>query len=131
MALGTTAVIVICAVSGLGVGGLGFLAGRATAPNEVEQVEGLVRAQSEQLEGLGQTLAEVQVAASRPVTLDAETRAALAQTPPQCVAALGGDPLGLACSWATCLQYGQSSAQRPECRAIEAAYLASVQPAEP
>jgi len=37
----------------------------------------------------------------------------------QCRTDAGGDPLGVQCQWATCLQYGQSSAQRPECRAVE------------
>ena len=28
-----------------------------------------------------------------------------------------------ACAWATCIQYGQSSAQRPECREVESAMV--------
>ena len=123
--MGVGLVITLVALSALGVGGLGFVAGRATAPGDAEElaeVRGLVEAQ-------GATLAELAEAASRPVVIDAEIREALAETPPQCRS--GQDPAGLACAWATCLQYGQSSANRPECRAIEAAYLSSMaQPAE-
>jgi len=123
--VGVGLVITLVALSALGVGGLGFVAGRATAPGDAEElaeVRGLVEAQ-------GATLAELAEAASRPVVIDAEIREALAETPPQCRS--GQDPTGLACAWATCLQYGQSSANRPECRTIEAAYLSSMaQPAE-
>jgi len=100
--------------------GAGFGAGRATAPGDAEElaeVRGLVEAQ-------GAAIERVAEAASRPVVIDAEIRETLAETPPQCRS--GQDPAGLACAWATCLQYGQSSAQRPECRAVEAAYLASM-----
>jgi len=100
--------------------GAGFGVGRATAPGDAEElaeVRGLVEAQ-------GAAIERVAEAASRPVVIDAEIRETLAETPPQCRS--GQDPAGLACAWATCLQYGQSSAQRPECRAVEAAYLASM-----
>tara|TARA_B100000424_G_C22515996_1_gene296797 strand:+ start:90 stop:476 length:387 start_codon:yes stop_codon:yes gene_type:complete len=69
----------------------------------------------------GQT--ELLTAASQPVILDASIREDLAKTPPQCRRDLGGDPMTPACAWATCIQYGQSSAQRPECREVEAAML--------
>ena len=100
--------------------GAGFGVGRATAPGDAEElaeVRGLVEAQ-------GAAIERVAEAAGRPVVIDAEIRETLAETPPQCRS--GQDPAGLACAWATCLQYGQSSAQRPECRAVEAAYLASM-----
>ena len=125
MPVGTTAAIIAVSVAVLGTGVGGFALGRSTAPDGVEQVTGLVEAQSVQLDVLGDVLADVQTQAARPIVIDAEIRAALAGTPPQCRE--GGAPLGLACAWATCLQYGQSSAQRPECRAVEAAYLASVE----
>jgi len=125
--VGVGLVITLVALSALGVGGLGFVAGRATAPDSVEQVEGLVLAQAAQLEAQGRTLAELAEAAGRPVVIDAEIREALAATPPACRA----EPLGLACQVQACWQYGQSSANRPECRAIEAAYLSSMaRPAE-
>jgi hypothetical protein len=118
--VGVGLVITLVALSALGVGGLGFVAGRATAPGDAEElaeVRGLVEAQ-------GAAIERVAEAAGRPVVIDAEIRETLAETPPQCRS--GQDPAGLACAWATCLQYGQSSAQRPECRAVEAAYLASM-----
>ena len=118
--MGVGLVITLVALSALGVGGLGFVAGRATAPGDAEElaeVRGLVEAQ-------GAAIERVAEAAGRPVVIDAEIRETLAETPPQCRS--GQDPTGLACAWATCLQYGQSSAQRPECRAVEAAYLASM-----
>jgi len=118
--MGVGLVITLVALSALGVGGLGFVAGRATAPGDAEElaeVRGLVEAQ-------GAAIERVAEAAGRPVVIDAEIRETLAETPPQCRS--GQDPAGLACAWATCLQYGQSSAQRPECRAVEAAYLASM-----
>jgi len=117
-------------VSGIIVGlavlaslGAGFGVGRATAPGDAEEmaeVRGLVEAQ-------GQTLERVAEAAGRPVVIDAEIRDKLAETPPACIA----EPLGLACQVQACWQYGQSAAQRPECRAIEAAYLASKACPEP
>lgn len=116
MPIGTTAVIIIASLSALGVGGLGFLAGRATAPGDAEElaeVRGLVEAQ-------GETLSEVAEVAGRPVVIDAEIRDKLAETPPACIA----DPLGLACQVQACWQYGQSAAQRPECGDIQDAYLA-------
>jgi hypothetical protein len=110
--VGVGLVITLVALSALGVGGLGFVAGRATAPDSVEQVEGLVLAQSAQLEAQGRTLAELAEAAGRPVVIDAEIRETLAETPPQCRS--GQDPAGLACAWATCLQYVSSMAQPAE-----------------
>lgn len=121
MPAGTT--IAITAGAAVLLAGGGFLAGRGTAP---DQAVPLVEAQTEQLDVLADGMADLVGRTQAPITLDAETRAALAQTPPQCVEVLGGDPLSTACAWATCLQYGQSSAQRPECRAVEAAYLAGV-----
>lgn len=122
--VGTTVAIVV-SLSALGVGGIGFIAGRASAPDDVEQVAGLIDAQSVQIDVIGDQLADIATAAGRPIVIDAEIRDKLADVPAQC--RTGGDPLGLACAWATCLQHGASSAQRPECRAIEAAYIASVE----
>ena len=57
-------------------------------------------------------------AAGKPVVIDAELRATLAEIPVQCLKEYGGDPNSIQCQWSTCLQYGQSSAQRPECSDI-------------
>ena len=54
-----------------------------------------------------------------PIVIDAEIRDKLAETPPACIK----DPLGLSCQLQACWQYGQSSAQRPECSKIQDAYI--------
>jgi hypothetical protein len=58
-------------------------------------------------------------AAGRPVVIDAEVRASLAEVPPACVEALGGSPLSAQCLLMACWQYGQSAAQRPDCDSAE------------
>jgi hypothetical protein len=127
MPVGTTAAIV--AISGVLLAAGGFVAGRATAPDDVEQVTGLVEAQSTQIDILGDRMAEIQAQASRPLVIDAEIRDTLAQVPPQCRGDAQVD--GLACAWATCVQHGASSANRPECSPIRDAYLASMACPEP
>ena len=127
MPIGTT--IAIVSVSAVVLAGGGFLAGRATAPDDVEQVTGLVEAQTTQIDILGDRMAEIQSVALRPVVIDAEIRDKLANVPPQCRS--GQDPAGLACAWSSCLRYSTTDGQRPECRAVEAAYLASMACAEP
>ncbi len=127
MPAGTTAAIV--AVSAVVLTAGGFIAGRATAPDNVEQVAGLVEAQSTQIDILGDRMVEIQAQAGRPVVIDAEIRDKLADVPPQCRSEQ--DPGGLACAWASCLRYSQSNGQRPECRAVETAYLASMACPEP
>jgi hypothetical protein len=122
MPAGVTAAVVAAAAVVLTGGG--YLAGRASGRRDVEAVTDAVEAQTEQLATVGDALVEVQAAASRPVVIDAEIRDTLAQVPPQCRG--DADVSGLACAWATCIQYGQSSANRPECGPIRDAYLASV-----
>ena len=58
---------------------------------------------------------ELLEAASKPVVLDAELKASLAQIPVQCIESAGGDAMSVQCAWASCAAYGQSSANRPEC----------------
>ena len=64
-------------------------------------------------------------AAGKPVVIDAEVRATLAEVPPACIASLGGDPLSPQCMLQACWQYGQSAAQRPDCDAVEALVVAA------
>jgi hypothetical protein len=105
--------IVIVVVASLGVG---FGAGWGLKPDaSVKALE----AQTKAIEGLQAGQAQILAEASKPVVLDAELKATLAEVPVQCRKDLGGDPMSVACQWATCLQFGQSSAQRPECRAVE------------
>ena len=63
---------------------------------------------------------ELVEAAGRPVVIDAEVRASLASVPPACLLDLGGDPHSAACLLVQCWAFGQSSAQRPDCDAVEA-----------
>lgn len=112
------AVAVVCALVS------GFGAGWGLKP---QGDKAMLEAQAKVLEEQKQTLTALQEgqkgvleAAQRPVVLDAELKSTLAQVPVQCRKEVGGDPRSAECAWATCLQFGQSSAQRPECRAVEA-----------
>ena len=98
-----TAVViaVVCALA------TGFGAGWGLKPDA--SVEAL-KAQTEAIEALQEGQAAILEQASRPVILDAELKATLAEVPVQCRSDLGGDPSGVQCQWATCLQFGQSAA---------------------
>ena len=96
-----------------------------------EQVTGLVVAQGVQLDIVLDGMSDLAGRVGRPITIDAETRASLAEIPPQCVALLGGDPMSLSCALFSCIQYGQSTANRPECSAIQAAYITSLRLEQP
>jgi hypothetical protein len=115
-----TAIVVIVAIlAGFGAGfGASGVAGQRAATRALEansaQLSTVVDGQSKLLE-LG----------ARPVVIDAELRSTLAEVPVQCREDVGGDPAGVACQWATCLQFGQSSAQRPECGEIRDLLVAS------
>lgn len=100
--------------------GGGFAAGRATSDRGTARA---LEAQAQLLRDQGATLVALQEQAGRPVVLDAELRATLAQTPPACLPDLGGDPAGPACLMVTCWSYGQSAAQRPECARLQDAVL--------
>jgi hypothetical protein len=54
-------------------------------------------------------------AAGKPVVIDAEVRAQLADIPPACLTDLGGQPRSAECLLLSCYAFGQSSANRPEC----------------
>ena len=62
-------------------------------------------------------------AAQRPIVIDAEVKAALADLPPACIVSAGGDPLSPQCALQSCWRYGQSAAQRPNCDGVEKAAL--------
>jgi hypothetical protein len=95
---------------------VGFGAGWGLKPDaSVKALE----AQAEALQALQEGQARVLAEASKPVVIDAALRSTLAEVPVQCRTDAGGSPASVECQWATCLQYGQSSAQRPECRAVE------------
>lgn len=96
--------------------GVGFGAGWGLKPDaSVEALE----AQTEAIRALQDGQSKMLESASKPVVIDAELRSTLANVPVQCRKDAGGSPSTVECQWATCLQFGQSSAQRPECRAVE------------
>jgi hypothetical protein len=105
---------IVIAAAGFGAGwGLRPVPDTADA---IEEVAATIEAQ-------GEAIASVAEAAGRPVVIDAELRSTLAEVPVQCRTGAGGDPMSPACQWATCLQYGQSSANRPECSTVSAAMI--------
>jgi len=103
-------IAVVIAVAG------GFGAGWGLKPDaSVKALE----AQTEAIEALQTGQAQMLEQASKPIVIDAELKATLAEVPVQCRKDMGGEPMSVQCQWATCLQFGQSSAQRPECRQVE------------
>lgn len=118
----TAVVVILALVVGAG-GGVGV--GVAI---KGDQTAHALEAQAETLKALSDGQAKLAETAGKPVVLDAELRADLAKVPVQCRKSEGGDPMSPQCSYATCLQFGQSSAQRPECRAVEQAMLDSMKP---
>ena len=94
----------------------GFGAGWGLKPDDAHQA---LEAQAQTLADLSAGQQALVEASGRPVVIDAELRSTLAEVPVQCLEDAGGDPMSVQCVWSTCLQYGQSSAQRPECREVE------------
>ena len=92
--------------------GAGFGAGWGLKPDASVKV---LEAQTESIEALTAGQNELLENATKPIVIDAELKATLAEIPVQCLKEYGGDPTTVQCQWATCLQFGQSSAQRPEC----------------
>lgn len=97
--------------------GLGIGVGYGVKPDGSAKA---LEAQAETLDVITTNQVELLEMSQRPITIDAELRASLANIPVQCLPDFGGNPNTSMCAWATCLQFGQSTAQRPECRAVEA-----------
>ena len=102
----------------------GFGAGWGLKPDDTAKA---LEAQAVAIADLQAGQVQLVEASARPVVLDAELRSELAQVPVQCRKDAGGDPNSPVCAWATCLQFGQSSAQRPECRAVEALMIQNME----
>lgn len=113
--------VVVAVVAALAAG---FGAGWGLKPDGTAKA---LEAQAVALADLQAGQVQLVEASARPVVLDAELRSELAQVPVQCRKDAGGDPRSAECAWATCLQFGQSSAQRPECRAVEALMVEALQ----
>ena len=109
----TVTLVVVAILASLGVG---FGAGWGLKPDDASKA---LEAQAETLKALQDGQSKMLESASKPIVIDAELKATLAEIPVQCRKDMGGDPNTATCMWATCLQFGQSSAQRPECRAVE------------
>ncbi len=115
--------VVVAVVAALATG---FGAGWGLKPDGTAKA---LEAQAVALADLQAGQVQLVEASARPVVLDAELRSELAQVPVQCRKDAGGDPRSAECAWATCLQFGQSSAQRPECRAVEALMVTALETA--
>ena len=102
-----------------GGGVTGWAVSRSEAADVLEQQTLLI---ADIQDAQARTLEQV----SKPLVLDAELRGALAEVPPACLTAVGGDPMSPTCLLVECWRRGQSSAQRPECRAVEQAVLAQL-----
>jgi len=113
--------VVVAVVAALATG---FGAGWGLKPDDTAKA---LEAQAVALADLQAGQVQLVEASARPVVIDAELRSELAQVPVQCRKDAGGDPRSAECAWATCLQFGQSSAQRPECRAVEALMVKSME----
>ena len=95
--------------------GAGFGAGWGLKPDDTHKA---LEAQAQSIDAILDGQTEILIEASKPVVIDAELRSELAEVPVQCRTKAGGDPASVQCQWATCLQFGQSSANRPECSDI-------------
>lgn len=102
--------LVLLAVA-IGGGAVGW----AVKPDQAAKV---LEQQAAAIEAMQAGQVQLLEQAAAPVVIDAELRSQLADVPVQCLQELGGHPLGVQCQWATCLQYGQSAAQRPECSQV-------------
>ena len=89
-----------------------------------ERTSKVLEAQTELIGAVQAQQNELLEAAQKPVVIDAEVKAALAD-PPACIVSAGGDPLSPQCALQSCWRYGQSAAQRPNCDGVEAAALAA------
>ena len=108
------ALIAVIVSTGAGIGAGVGIAGGQHAKHTAKALE----AHSASIVALQEGQAALLETATRPIVIDAEIRDQLADVPVQCRTAAGGDPMSPECQWATCLQYGQSSAQRPECEDV-------------
>lgn len=109
--------VILAATAGFGAGW-----GLRKVPDPADALE----AQAQALEAIQAGQTDLAEQLQRPVVIDAEIRSELANVPVQCRREAGGDPMSVACQWATCLQFGQSAAQRPECSAVRDLLIATL-----
>ena len=109
-----TTIIIVALAAFIGGAGTGL----AIRPKD--ETDEVLKAQTQQLDVLLDGQTEILTASQRPVVLDAELKATLAQVPPTCIREMGGEPLSPQCLLTLCWAHGTSSAQRPDCDAVEA-----------
>jgi hypothetical protein len=119
-----TITIVVLVLASLGTG---FGAGWGLKPDGAAKA---IEAQTESIKAVQDGQVKITEMVNRPIVIDAELKAGLSKIPVQCMSEMGGDPTSVQCQWATCLQFGQSPAQRPECRAIEELMISSMKDAK-
>ena len=119
-----TTVVIVALVAFIAGGATGV---GVTASNRNKAVAAL-EAQSQSLDAVLDGQTEILTAAQKPVVLDAELKATLAETPPTCIREMGGDPMSAQCLLTLCWAHGTSSAQRPDCDAVEALTTQSLTP---
>jgi hypothetical protein len=109
--------VVIVALVAFVAGGATGIGVTASARNKAVAA---LEAQAQSLDAVLDGQTEILTAAQKPVVLDAELKATLAETPPTCIREMGGDPMSSQCLLTLCWAHGTSSAQRPSCSAVEA-----------
>ena len=119
-----TTVVIVALVAFIAGGATGV---GVTASNRNKATAAL-EAQAQSLDAVLDGQTEILTAAQKPVVLDAELKATLAETPPTCIREMGGDPMSAQCLLTLCWAHGTSSAQRPDCNAVEALTTQSLTP---
>ena len=109
-------IIIVALVAFIGGGATGF----GITMSSQNRAHKVLEAQAQSLDAVLDGQTEILVAAQKPVVLDAELKATLAETPPTCIREMGGDPMSPQCLLTLCWAHGTSSAQRPDCDAAEA-----------
>lgn len=124
----TLVAIAVIVAAGAGFGAGAGLTNRQTKllRAQAESIEALQTGQNDLVQAIQTSQQKILEQATKPIVIDAELRATLAEIPVQCLTTYGGDPLSVQCTWATCIRFGQSSAQRPECREVEKLMLETI-----
>ena len=119
-------IIIVALVAFIGGGATGF----GITMSSQNKAHKVLEAQAQSLDAVLDGQTEILTAAQKPVVLDAELKATLAETPPTCIREMGGDPMSPQCMLTLCWAHGTSSAQRPDCDAVEALPTQPLSPSE-
>jgi len=100
--------------------GVGFGAGWGLKPDAgVKALEAQTEAIKELNTGNQALVDKVQEVSVEEAKRETAIADKLTDLPPPCVKDVGGDPMSPTCLLSQCWQFGQSTANRPECRKIE------------